>query len=176
MVVGLVKDLEVEVKSLQELLHRTLEGYERRISELEIQMTDRVKRVEKFVDHDQVMKARFLSMSDDDLSDWEPWTLLYWFRFLRRQTTTKSVLTGWAQYQKGLQGMKFLLGELDTVVEVKDYLEYTVFGTGHPEDLSIFQVTSGPWLSKMSGQYRAWKTDREIVERLRNSDDKEVEA
>jgi len=115
------------------------------------------KQTQRWTEYDTILKTRFMSLAEDG-SDWEEWALLYWFRWCRRQTSTKDPITSWADFKVRLRKVEALALELGSIRAAKDYLEYVAFRS----DLSLnfHQAVSSGWVSKLSPMVQPWIEDR----------------
>ena len=141
------------------------EEFEKRLTELEKSVKTRVKSTKSFRDYDLEMRTKFFELSESG-EGWEPWALLYWFRWLRRSTNHKDPVTSWADYKSKVGLCNDLVEIFEGIIPAKDYLEYVVNGP-HGHDLVFRQACSANWISTLSGQVKAWKEDNQAAEKMR---------
>jgi hypothetical protein len=166
------KELEI-LREMTEALEQRLEKLEarleklaQRIEPLEKSIKTRVKSNQKFEDYDREMKTKFFELPESG-EGWEPWCLLYWFRWLRRNTNRIDPVTSWSDYKSKIGLCVKLVDIFDGIIPAKNYLEYVVYGP-HGHDLVFRQACAGSWISTLSGQVDAWIEDKEASERMKN--------
>jgi len=132
---------------------------------LSAKISERGRTTQRWVEYDGIMKTRFMSLAEDG-SDWEPWALIYWYRWCLRQTSRADPVTSWGDYKVRVQKAEALIQELGSIIEAKDYLEYAAF---RQENLTFHQVCAGGWVGKLSPQVRSWIEDKVAEQVLSNS-------